>query len=102
MDDERTRSCIAEVHARTGYVMDPHTAVGWWAMEAATQAGSGPRVVLSTAHPAKFPEVVERATGVGPELPGALATRMDGAERMVHLPARGGALRELLLEEVAR
>jgi threonine synthase len=100
-DDEHTRSCIADVYARTGYVMDPHTAVGWVGMDAATRAGTGPKVLLSTAHPAKFPEVVERATGLELALPETLATRMAGPERVVHLSAERSALRELLLEEVA-
>ncbi len=57
--------------------------------------------MLSTAHPAKFPEVVEEATGVAPELPDALARRIAGVEQVVPLPADGAALRELLLAEVA-
>jgi len=100
-DDARTRSCIAEVHARTRYVLDPHTAVGWAGMEAVPTAGDGPRVLLSTAHPAKFPEVVERATGLELALPEALAARMAGTEHVVHISAEGSALREVLLEEVA-
>jgi len=100
-DDAHTSSCIAEVHARTGYVLDPHTAVGWAGMEDATRAGAGPRVLLSTAHPAKFPEVVERATGLQLALPDALAARMAGTEQVVHIPVEGSALGEVLLEEVA-
>lgn len=99
-DDETTRARIAEVHARTGYVLDPHTAVAWSAMERTAAAQGGPVVVLSTAHPAKFPEVVEEATGKAPTLPEALARRMSGMEEIVSLPASGAALRELLLAEV--
>jgi threonine synthase len=100
-DDADTRTCIAEVYERTGYVLDPHTAVAWSAARRTPGGGGGPVVVLATAHPAKFPEVVEEATGVEPELPDALARRVAGVEQVVPLPAAGGALRELLLAEVA-
>jgi len=100
-DDADTRARIAEVHARTGYVLDPHTAVAWSAAERIAKGSGSPVVVLSTAHPAKFPEVVEEATGVPPELPAGLARRMAGVEEVVSLPASGAALRELLLAEVA-
>jgi threonine synthase len=99
-DDADTRACIAEVHERTGYVMDPHTAVAWSAMRRVGANEGGPVVVLSTAHPAKFPDVVEQATGVAPELPEALARRLGGKEVMVSLPVDGVALRELLAAEL--
>ena len=99
--DADTRACIAEAYDRSGYLMDPHTAVAWSAMRRSGREGRGPVVVLSTAHPAKFPEVVEEATGVVPELPDALARRVAGVEQVVPLPAAGAALRELLLAEVA-
>lgn len=101
IDDAGTRACIAKVYGRTGYVLDPHTAVAWSASRRAASDRGGPVVVLSTAHPAKFPEVVAEATGVAPALPEALARRIAEAERIVPLPATGAALRELLLAEAA-
>jgi threonine synthase len=98
--DEATRACIADVHARTGYVVDPHTAVAWEAARR-TAGGGRPLVVLSTAHPAKFPEVVEEATGAAPGVPEGLARRMGAPETFVSLAASSAALRELLLAEVA-
>jgi threonine synthase len=68
------------VYERYGYLIDPHTAVG---MGAARKAGRGDEriVCLSTAHPAKFPEAVRKATGVDPEIPARLAAALEGEER---------------------
>jgi threonine synthase len=71
VSDEETVRTIAEVHARTGYVMDPHTAVGY-AAASRQDAGSDPIVTLATAHPAKFPEVVQRAIGAPVQTPFAM------------------------------
>lgn len=100
--DDDTLACIADVHRRTGYLVDPHTAVAWLAMERTRGGPGAPRVVLATAHPAKFPEVVERATGVAVPLPEALAERLSGPEHARRLPADGAALRGLLLQEDGR
>ena len=74
VDDEATLAEIAAVHRAHGYLIDPHTAVG---IGAAGRLGllddPRPTVCLSTAHPAKFPDAVERATGIRPALPERLA-----------------------------
>ncbi len=57
---------IANAWDRYGYVIDPHTACGF---ETGGGAGSGHRVVLSTAHPAKFPDTIEEAIGEHPTHP---------------------------------
>ncbi|MDR2491479.1 MAG: threonine synthase [Spirochaetaceae bacterium] len=65
VDDDATRTAISQVYKTFGYVLDPHGAVGWEALRLLRQAGklSGqPAVVLETAHPAKFAEVVEPLT----------------------------------------
>jgi threonine synthase len=90
--DEETCRCIAEVYARTGYVLDPHTAVGVRAYERAAERGGGPTVVLATAHPAKFPDVVEKAIGREVELPPGIAGVMEAEEHMQDIAADLGAL----------
>jgi threonine synthase len=86
LDDEATLAEIADLHRRTGYLADPHTAVGIGAARAHRRAGT-PVVCMATAHPAKFPDAVERAVGVRPPLPPALAALFDRPEHYDVLPA---------------
>ena len=82
-DDEATVGEIARIHRDTGIVLDPHTATGTAAAALLTglDGPDHPVVALATAHPAKFPDAVERATGVRPALPGHLADLFDRPER---------------------
>ncbi|MGD9903128.1 MAG: threonine synthase [Vicinamibacterales bacterium] len=86
VSDDDIRTAIRDMDAR-GYLADPHTAVGWVgaAASAAWAAADVPRVVLSTAHPAKFGDVVAPIIGRDVPLPPALAERM--AEPPRPLPA---------------
>lgn len=101
VDDAQTKATIADVYHRTGYVLDPHGAVGYRAARTVGPAGNGPLVVLATAHPAKFPEIVEEATGSPAPLPPALADRMHEPEHWVDIAPSHDALRRLLLNEDA-
>ena len=86
LDDDGTLAVIAEVRAATGQTVDPHTACGIAAARA-NPAGPGiPMVVAATAHPAKFPDAVERATGWRPPLPPHLADLFEREERLTLLP----------------
>jgi threonine synthase len=102
-DDTETRACIGEVYRRTGYVLDPHAAVGWTAMEKARAAGTSAAawVVLATAHPAKFPEVVEETTGSHVLPPDALAGTFERTEDMTSIDADPRALADLLMDGAA-
>ncbi len=68
-DDEATLAEIRRTFESTGVSIDPHTAVGLAAARAKRRDPRLPTVTLATAHPAKFPDAVERATGVRPPLP---------------------------------
>lgn len=92
VSDEETRSCIADFHARTGYVLDPHTAVGIRAQVRQPSREATPTVVLATAHPAKFPEVVEAAIGRAVPLPKGIQAVMHAEEHMSEIAAELGAL----------
>ena len=81
VDDAATTATIAALYERSGMLIDPHTAVGVAAAERVRADESVPMVVLSTAHPAKFPDAVEAATGVRPALPAHLADLFDRTER---------------------
>jgi threonine synthase len=87
LDDDATLEVMADLHRRTGYLADPHTAVGIGAAEACRGRGDLPMLCLATAHPAKFPDTVERATGILPALPDHLADLLDRPERLDLLPA---------------
>jgi threonine synthase len=84
-DDAETAATISAVHKNTGRIIDPHTAVG---VAAAGKLGrqasppTSPIVILSTAHPAKFPDAVTQAIGSPPPEPARLAALKDLPERL--------------------
>jgi threonine synthase len=82
MDDGATLDVIAAHHRATGALIDPHTAIGLAAARARAPIDDAvPVIALATAHPAKFPDAVERACGVRPALPPHLADLFDRPER---------------------
>ncbi|HET6952274.1 MAG TPA: threonine synthase [Acidimicrobiales bacterium] len=96
LDDPATLAEIADLHRRTGYLVDPHTAVGIGAARrcrSAADAADRPVVCMATAHPAKFPDAVEQATGVRPALPDHLADLFERPERYDLLAADREAVR---------
>ena len=82
--DHDTLATMRSVFENTGMQIDPHTAVGVKAAREFAEEGV-PMLTLATAHPAKFPDAVERATGIRPELPEHLANLFDLPERTVDL-----------------
>jgi threonine synthase len=74
------------VQAQTGYVLDPHTAVGVHVARAKMEKPSAPMITLATAHPAKFPAAVKQACGIDPALPAWLSDLMQREERFSVLP----------------
>ncbi|MBS0480621.1 MAG: threonine synthase [Proteobacteria bacterium] len=70
----------------SGELLDPHTAIGLHAARAATIPRDVPVVTLATAHPAKFRDAVERATGQRPSLPARIGDLFEREERLVDLP----------------
>jgi threonine synthase len=84
LDDDATVAAIRHIHEATGMLIDPHSAVGLAAARAAKD--EAPMVALATAHPAKFPDAVEEATGVRPALPPHLADLLDRTEHYETLP----------------
>ena len=102
VDDAGTLAVIREVHASTGRLVDPHTAVGIGAARAVGRDPSVPMVCLATAHPAKFPDAVEQATGIRPPLPDRLADLFEREERYDVLPADLEAVQRHVAAAVAR
>ena len=99
LDDDETLAVIRDVHETTGVLIDPHTAVGVGAARSCRSGGS-PMVALATAHPVKFPDAVERATGVRPQAPTRLAEVLDRPERFETLPVEVEAVRAHVLAAV--
>jgi threonine synthase len=88
---------IARVYRESGYMLDPHTAVGVHAARRALARDRvTPMIALATAHPAKFPDAVERATGVRPSLPPHLADLMSRRERIEVLPNDQGVVQRFI------
>jgi threonine synthase len=93
LDDAGTLAEIARLHRECGYLADPHTAIGTAAAMAVPPVDPAiPVVVAATAHPAKFPDAVRRATGIVPPLPPRLADLHERPERLTALPADLGAV----------
>ncbi len=86
LDDAGTVAEISRLHDSAGYLADPHTAIGVAAARANRPGHGVTTVAMATAHPAKFPEAIERATGQLPALPPRLADLHTRPERYVVLP----------------
>jgi threonine synthase len=100
VDDVLTLTTIADVFKQSDYLLDPHSAVG---VAAARQMGAElpePVVCLACAHPAKFPETIQKAAGVTPPLPEAVAELLRKPERTVLLPADRSKIERFLAEKL--
>jgi threonine synthase len=87
IDDSETSETIRTVYAETGELLDPHSAIGVAAARSIRTDTGIPVIAVATAHPAKFPDAVEAATGQRPALPPRLAELMGKREHCVALPA---------------
>lgn len=91
--DAEIEAAISEIYEKYGYLSDPHSAVGYLASKHYGEKG----FYLSTAHAAKFGEVVEPAAGVAPELPESLARAVKRERRAMKMAAEEAQLRDYLL-----
>ena len=94
------QEAAAEIRAwmrEADYCIDPHTAVALAVAEKETRDPAVPMVVLSTAHPAKFPEAVKAACGIAPALPEWLADLPKREERVTVLPADQAAVEKFVV-----
>jgi len=81
IDEDATLKTIAAMQAETGQAVDPHSAIAVAAGRLARRNPAVPMISLATAHPAKFPDAVEKATGQRPELPAHLGDLLQRAEK---------------------
>jgi len=96
--EDDTLQTIQKTLQNSVKLVDPHTAVGLKVGADCRNRTTAPLVTLSTAHPAKFPDAVEKATGVHPELPDPLSDLFTREERLVHLPNDLGTVKSFIRE----
>ena len=97
VDEAACAEEMGRVYRSSAMSIDPHSAVGVHAARKALAAAPAtPVIALATAHPAKFPDAVERATGVKPPLPERLKDLMEREEAIVVLPNDGRAVADYL------
>jgi threonine synthase len=83
VSEEETGATIAAELGRSGELLCPHSAIGVKVAE--YHLGTVPMITLATAHPAKFPDAVEKATGIRPGLPPRMADLFDRPERLTRV-----------------
>jgi threonine synthase len=98
VDANRMSQTMRWACEKCGEVIDPHTAIGLHAARAADLPSEVPVVTLATAHPAKFPDAVERATGLRPSLPARVGDLFERDERYVELPGDYAAVAAYVAE----
>lgn len=87
VDEATTVAMMQEVYGETGYLLDPHTAIGVKAARECRRNQNIPMITLGTAHPVKFEEAVGRAGYDMPKLPHHLTDLMERDERLTVMPA---------------
>jgi threonine synthase len=96
-DEDETAATIRTTLRETSHLVDPHTAVGLAVAEKESRDPTMPMIVLGTAHPAKFPDAVEAACGLRPELPEWLSDLPGRKERVATMPVDQGAIEKFIL-----
>ena len=99
--EDDVAAMIRKTLKQSGYVTEPHTACGLIAAERCLKASATPQVVLSTAHPAKFPDAMQAITGAHPGLPPRLSALMTDPERMTVLPNDLATIERFIEDHVA-
>ncbi len=95
ISDEQTAATMREVYEHFGYVLDPHGAVAYRALEDSNKSG----IILETAHPVKFDSVRE-ILGIEPEMPASVAAMLDRPSEKISMPIDRTQLKEIILSKV--
>ena len=101
VDPDEMLTAIRWAHITAGELIDPHTAIGLHAARTAGIDPAVPVVTLATAHPAKFRDAVEQATGLRPTLPGRVGDLFEREERLVDLPGDYAAIADYVAAHAA-
>ena len=100
LDDEGMIQVIADVFDKTGYLLDPHTAIGVQAARQTRRDQRTPMVCLATAHPAKFSEAIQAAGLQNPALPRHMANLPELEERYQVLPNDTGIVQAFMRNNI--
>jgi threonine synthase len=101
-DADQMAAAMRWAYGAADQIIDPHTAIALHAARASGIKPETPVVTLATAHPAKFPDAVENATGVRPALPARVSHLFDREERFDVLPGTYDAVRDYVLARAVR
>ena len=97
--DEQTRQTISDVYKAHDYILDPHGAIGYYALQQYLKDHPGQKgIFLETAHPVKFPETVEAMTGKAIAVPGSAQELFSKEKHSVKIQASFAELKEWLLQ----
>ncbi|WP_289150872.1 threonine synthase [uncultured Salipiger sp.] len=99
--EDETLATIRKAQQTMGELLCPHSAIGVKVADEHRVAGT-PMITLATAHPAKFPDAVEQASGIRPPLPARMADLFDRPERVTRVPNDLAALETLIRERIAK
>ena len=100
-DDAQAQGLMAACYKETGYLLDPHTAVGLYAGLQMREDPSVPLVALACAHPSKFPDAVEQAVGFRPDLPPHLADLYERKEFVTPLENNLSTIQNFIKSKVS-
>jgi threonine synthase len=99
VSDEQTKQTIAEVYRQHEYTLDPHGAVGYYALDQYLQQHPGQKgIFLETAHPVKFPETVEAMTAKTVPVPGSAQSLFSKEKKSIKLKASFAELKGWLMK----
>lgn len=100
-NDDQTRAAMKEVYSRTGYILDPHGAVGYLGLKNYLKENEATGIFLETAHPAKFKDVVDEVVG-NVEVPERLAKYMHEEKKSIEMGSDFEELKEFLMVTLER
>lgn len=98
VDDATTMAELSKVREKTGYLMDPHGAVGYLGLKSESRLQGKPGIFLETAHPAKFGDAIEKNSGIEVPIPEDLAACLKQEKQAIRIGNQPADLKSFLLD----
>ena len=98
MSEKEVLDTIKEVHTKHNIILNPHSAIGFGSLNKINIDGNN--IVLATAHPCKFPEVINKSIGIKPDLPAELQHVMDEKENYDIIPNNLSKTQQYIKEKI--